>query len=504
VNQGFTAPLLVKQGSVVWGVPYPRPDPSQIPSEIPPYVGLPNLVDLVLSPLPFRYWCCALRINILLKHEAGALASVSEQLFDQGLVLLSTEASRCAHRYANWSIVVGFPDLADRFAAKPSSFSPESFKREMGKKEKSIKQSLAKNSDAIFSQSGDFEIELESPIKTRPIGELAYFYDYATSVLAKQNLKPFTLVAEDNEFCLASSHLGSRLKEVGSSFGISPVQLPCAGFAESQFETCMMRISLLPETEGMAMKVARFDYNNTHTADRRLEVIKELSKALGKDWLLWRLLTTTSKTGEDGFSGSIQAIMSSENRTLKTPEEFDRSLVEAVESAQVNLTKDYPGVTLTLKPHFPLPKPKVALEYLRSKRFYDVFVCHVEEDAELIKPLLDYLEFSAGITYFLDKFPQGDERDVSSRIRAEMHNCKELILLGSRKTVDSYWVNLELGMAIEMQKHITVVRTHSMTLPQKLRLDQQLPPTATTWTTDIEFDKAVDEIQLRIYDWTNS
>jgi len=481
-------------------VPYPRPktDFAQ-----PDYEGIPTLVDLVLSPLPFYYWCCALRINILLHNKPGALAAASRHLGDLEIALLSTEASRCAHRYTDWSLVVGFPDLAERFKADPLSFNAAEFRRCIADKIKVLEQELVPDKSSVFSQEGDFEVELETPIRTRPIGELAYFYDYANRTLAENDVKPFELTARDNNYCLTSEDFELQMNRATDAFGFSRIPLPCNGFAETQFETCMMRIAALPSSTSQRMVIARFGYNSIGSVDLRHEVIQEVSQELGQDWLIWRLLTTTSRSKADSRSGTIQMILSRATDGGRDIGDYHSNLIQIVSRASARLKERSQGISLKLTDVTPLADPGRAISHLARSQPHDVFISYATNDKKAISPYLDELAFS-DLSYYLDYEKVNTGQDVSPQVKQGMRHCKEMILFASPAALESNWISAEIGMAAQLDLRVTVVELPGLGPKRRKKLMGLFDNSNTSWYSAKQFTLVVDSIKQRIQDWTQA
>ena len=70
----------------------------------------------------------------------------------------------------------------------------------------------------------------------------------------------------------------------------------------------------------------------------------------------------------------------------------------------------------------------------------------------------------------LDPNVQGDSADLVTHIQDVIHPCQSLLAVVSRNTQSSWWVPLEIGVALENQKHIGsyAVGLNRLSLPSYL------------------------------------
>ena len=115
----------------------------------------------------------------------------------------------------------------------------------------------------------------------------------------------------------------------------------------------------------------------------------------------------------------------------------------------------------------------------------DIFVSHQREDLSKAQQLAIQLS-RAGHPCYLDEFdPQvdGDSPDLESYLRQIIGNSQALLAVVSRNTADSWWVPLEIGVALDREKHIGTFLVETVSLPSYLWLwpVMQLDSEAITW-----------------------
>src|SRR5579885_2360494 len=127
LRPSFVPPLAVRHRSVMWSIPYPRPAENLDKR----YAGVPKLVDFIITPLEFRYWCASARINIEVRNSKGSISAVLDSLSRQELTILSADCSRSGHRYATLSFVIGLEDVAAKFNSNPQAMTPMEYRSSM-------------------------------------------------------------------------------------------------------------------------------------------------------------------------------------------------------------------------------------------------------------------------------------------------------------------------------------------------------------------------------------
>lgn len=99
-----------------------------------------------------------------------------------------------------------------------------------------------------------------------------------------------------------------------------------------------------------------------------------------------------------------------------------------------------------------------------------IFISHQNGDAELAVAIAQHISHAGPPCYIdvLDPNVDGDSPQLESYLRRVIGNCSALLAVVSNATVNSWWVSLEIGVALDREKHIGTYRREPVTLPSYL------------------------------------
>ena len=100
----------------------------------------------------------------------------------------------------------------------------------------------------------------------------------------------------------------------------------------------------------------------------------------------------------------------------------------------------------------------------------DVFTSHQREDVNKAQQLAIQLS-KDGHSCYLDEFDprvDGDSPYLEGYLRRVIGNCGALLAVVSSNTVASWWVPLEIGVALDREKHIGTFLVETVNLPSYL------------------------------------
>ena len=86
-----------------------------------------------------------------------------------------------------------------------------------------------------------------------------------------------------------------------------------------------------------------------------------------------------------------------------------------------------------------------------------IFISHKQEDLYKAIEVASAIRDRANVHCYvdqLDPYVKGDSPELVSHIQEVIHGCQSLLAVVSRNTQSSWWVPLEIGVALENQKHI--------------------------------------------------
>ena len=186
-------PLSIGMGTILTGVHYPPPagHVGQNDHGVTP--------DFMLTPIPYELWPRVIRARVRMKHEPGTLHEVSQILADQGFSIHHGEATRSAHRYCSWNLVVSadIPDEDLSYEESKCIYKPTR------KWMKRIEKNLSESVEAVFLDSHNER--LTRGAMAWPLNSLAYFhYLCETGVISE----PFKLHCQDHGRLTSRPHDG--------------------------------------------------------------------------------------------------------------------------------------------------------------------------------------------------------------------------------------------------------------------------------------------------------
>ena len=83
----------------------------------PPRIGQPGYpaighhLDIMLTPIPYRFWPRTARLMIRMPHQPEMIHSISAFLESKGVSIVQAESTRSGYRYETWSFYLVFEDI---------------------------------------------------------------------------------------------------------------------------------------------------------------------------------------------------------------------------------------------------------------------------------------------------------------------------------------------------------------------------------------------------------
>ena len=126
-----------------------------------------------------------------------------------------------------------------------------------------------------------------------------------------------------------------------------------------------------------------------------------------------------------------------------------------------------------------------ARQYLRN----GIFISHKREDLVRAVAVGQEIMSKAKVPCYVDQLDPnvgGDSAELVTYIQEVIHQCRSLLAVVSQYTQESWWVPLEIGVALENQNHIGTFNTDGTELPSYL----WAWPTMTTGQEAVEWANA--------------
>ena len=100
-----------------------------------------------------------------------------------------------------------------------------------------------------------------------------------------------------------------------------------------------------------------------------------------------------------------------------------------------------------------------------------IFISHKHEDLAKAREIGHEIMLKAQVPCYIDELDpnvDGDSAELVTHIQDVIHQCRSLLAVVSQSTQNSWWVPLEIGVALESQKYIGSYNTDRTELPSYL------------------------------------
>ena len=121
-----------------------------------------------------------------------------------------------------------------------------------------------------------------------------------------------------------------------------------------------------------------------------------------------------------------------------------------------------------------------------------IFISHKKEDKDKAIKIGREIARRTKIACYVDELDpniEGDSADLVTYIQEVIHQCQSMLAVVSKHTVHSWWVPLEIGIALENKKYISSYKISTTDLPSYL----WLWPILTTDNEAVEWAKATQQ-----------
>jgi hypothetical protein len=285
-------PLSIREGTEVYGTYYPTP---------PKYGFSETYHDIVLTPIPYQCWPFSARFRIWLKQEVpSGLYAVTNIFKENGMSIISTDASRSGHRYATCTVTVCVTSLMHEY---PDQIIDDigrlaEIKKEMESRVKGCLDTLKEKCNKYLFSSQE-ALGLEDSAVGERLDALSYFYE--RTVIAKKegktdmHWKPWHFTYKKGVLMpgvQTSSFMRSGLSDA----------LPSRAFAEMNTRDANIRLAIIRTNELREFGRVTFRYtwnaanDSCYRKDSKGEIqsscgiASNLNKIISQDYNIWRFL----------------------------------------------------------------------------------------------------------------------------------------------------------------------------------------------------------------------
>jgi len=467
--------LCLGNNSMLYGIYYPCPE---IENSLYTNVSLKH--DLMLTPIPSRFWPVSARIYIHLNQCKGSFNHVCDYLRRKGISIIHGESTRSAFRYATWSAHIVFENLLKGGKKGLTYNSDKNY----------YKQTFRALQDLIKTMNSDSELKnsLFTPDCFQAVdgfinAPLAYFNnlhvqrDKMPWIKEKWIVEPFKLTLDNKkgyEYLVGDDTFQSIISYIKKEY---PGSIPAVTFSELHTRSLIVRNVLIPREDSKRFFMVGMEYERVGGTDSCVGIIHTITDKFPSTYNIWQSYTYTINSSEKSDKGNLVFLL---ENTANTRGEDNRSKESYSDEAwgDINkiLTKVSQKVTYDHLKVVPLPEPdsfsgmfENNYDQVGFKRYkYDVFISYSSKDKkyvdDILKPVFDKYKLKIHVDTREIAFGSFIERELFSNI---LNSC-EMCVVVSPKSNKSDWVISEGGAAWILNKILTPIRLSKTVVSRKL------------------------------------
>lgn len=447
IPQDLLSPLAITEGVIVWGMYYPRiPDTDR------------QLVehDLVISPIPFHLWGKSARMIVRTKHQSGAFKQLTNILVEEDVSILVSEATRSDYNYDTWTLLLAFDSISHiTYDEKKKAFIETDMRITI------LRERLIEECQAIFYVD-DKDPFLKNPLFLFPHNTMAHFYSvylrrpkgstkgfpygwaffeqFTLSCKSENNL----VSTGQGEFASIIEALDSHIQEF----------LPCGVFAEMNLWDRTIRTALIPNASRKRVFGATVKFIRTGPPPTSKGVINTILSGFPDSYQAWGLTNVTEKFSENHEEGRNEFMIFDESsQPMYMRQDLITKMLEG-KLAHENITKwDVNCFPIDAV----LERQNVSQEDINQIDFKnDVFISYSTQNEHEAFHIRDILSESGFRVFLSGKSIDGGDK-FGEKIRQELLESRDIIILYSAEAAKSDWVKHEYGAAWVLDKRIIPV-----------------------------------------------
>lgn len=249
-NRSLLSPLHMQNKSSIFGLYYPSS--HTITDEHYMFEH-----DFMFTPIPPSLWHSIARFVVLLKHEPGCIAGLTNHLKDKSVNIITAESTRAGHRFMYFTLTLEFEELSD---TDEKNIFTHLTGKELTKKQSELKKRIINLKKSILADCKDYLFQSKHGIEPFGIVEghivhsLQYFYYKVGEYGYSDTYKPFMATIDQSKIVFEKNNwkqLWHNLLEK---------ELPTYGFATSSTRDLCLRVCLLDKNKLHDFKSFKFNY----------------------------------------------------------------------------------------------------------------------------------------------------------------------------------------------------------------------------------------------------
>jgi len=428
------SPLSIVDDVMIWGIFYPPTNKYDYD------LRKKANYDFVLSPIPFDLWGKVGRLKIRLKNIPGAHEKITKQIYDTDGSILISEASRSAHSYDTWTIVITFDDLDKiTYDEKNKIFIQTQIKFN------ELKENILNNcNDVIYIDKNDQN--MKEPLRITSYNALSYFYNIyenkpsnlaINNELAWTYYTPFCLSSKNNGVLSSDNKFSSILNTINSYeknlTGTNNEILPCKVFCELETNDINVRMTLIRSSDERKFFNASVNFRKSGPHNTSRGFLNYVLNSLPSHYSIWGIVNRTMCFTSEIEKGRADLLIEDMNCRSDLDRETE---IESV------LNNNYPE---SVKQILPLSVKcstigsnfRKGREYITGLKYrHDVFLSYSHENEKDAIKIFELLKINGFRCYLSVKnLKTGD--DFNEEIRTSLCNSREVLILCSKQSAYS-------------------------------------------------------------------
>lgn len=434
------------------------------------YKGLQMGHDLMLTPIPYRFWPRAARLTLRIRHEPRMIHMVSSFLADNDISIIQSESTRSGYRYETWSFYIVFEDLGDTLTWDRHRH----VYRETYDRLAQLVKDLRRECDPVlFVDRGD--VDLRAPVTKYHNTALGYFYRYAETCKSRGSHdtwmhSPFKLD------CKGAGTLVSRGDLVTILERLPDLRLdaesPTVVFAGMDARYLNIRTAIIPPSRLHRFIEVSIDYTRSGNPDTCIGLISRITSLFPWGYNIWSSHNRTFESKEIRERGRIVFLIEDQDANGKTAAQVEAEARALFSTLNERIQFDDERTIRFQQPRVTSVTPELVLEetqrQARERQGPDVFISHRHQDVDLARKVKESLEKIGFLTCYLAEEEMKSGARLADSIREAIRGCREMCVICTPGTFGSEWIRSEIAAAWVLGKTIVPVMAGMPT--------EELPP----------------------------
>ena len=445
--------LSIHDGVILYGIYDPRPVEDEESSKH----------DFMFTPIPYNFWKACGRFILKVKEQDKALRELSGFFAEENISILYCTTSRSDYRYSTVDIHVVFENLLyqELTLSHEKGYYTET-NEQLNIYTKKIKERFA---EVLFVDKNN--IHLNEGVYNRVNTALHNAYHQSQDRYNQANddrkiiYKSFTLRYNEgqivDDFGTIKANTGGKLNQIMAlSKGESKAPIPSLVFVNSDTHYLTLRAVVIPTEKIHTFFKLDINYQRLTTPDSSRGLLNFIMEGLPPKYKIWRYFNQLYEC-RDGYGAGRLTLYLEDTKTSNfiNPTLPLEQLKGYFELLSDNLPESLQHINISTKVERIYPdyvKRKFRLNELKAKTpRYDVFLSYSYKDQKYADVLYNHFKKN-NIKCFMSKREVKTGEYFNEKIKASLKNSREICILYSPNSKQSYWVGTELAIAWALNK----------------------------------------------------